>query len=144
MAKPIFGASVASDTVSVTPQPPSFRLGDAATPIRDTVHLTIDPRIDYFTSEIAIYLNLNPNLDVRCPHAQQIAIQSVTLGAGGTSMSPKTVAGGNRFVGFTAAGPIPPGTGELRTQYSGKFEALSSKDLFSQREAGDWYVGIPV
>lgn len=94
MAKPIFGASVASDTVSVTPQPLSFRLGDAATPIRDTVHLTIDPRIDYFTSEIAIYLNLNPNLDVRCPHAQQIAIQSVTLGAGGTSMSPKTVAGG--------------------------------------------------
>ena len=134
------GASVAVDTVSAKAQPPTFRLGDAATPIRYTVRLAIDPNVDHFTGEIAIDLNINRNLDVLWLHAQQIVIQSATLDTGGTLLSLKTVGGGKSFIGFTAAGPIPSGTGKLSIQYSGKLEPLSSEGLFRQREAGDWYV----
>ena len=123
-----------------TPKPPTFRLGDAATPIRYRARLVIDPNVDHFSGEITIELNVNRVLDVLWLHAQQIAVQSATLDAGGTMLPLKIIEGGKSFVGFTATHPIPSGTGKLSIKYSGKIEALSSEGLFRQREADDWYV----
>src|SRR5207237_10693160 len=65
LAVVIEAALAATSTAHAAPQPPAFRLRDAATPIEYTVRLAIDPREPRLSGEVRIALRINRASPVR-------------------------------------------------------------------------------
>ena len=139
--------SLALNVLAQTPAPtaaigaaPSFRLGDAATPLNYVARLAIDPARDDFEGEVAIEMKVNRVLATLWLNATQLTVQSATLETKEKSLALTTVVSGDDFIGFSSLEPIPPGDARMVIRYRGKIDSLSTRGIFKQREGGEWYV----
>ncbi len=116
------------------PTPPELRLPTTATPLRNTVELSIDPTADTFTGSIAIDLDVKAPLDVLWLDAQDIEVDTATLG----DIATKPVYA-KHVVGFVPAKRVPVGKYTLRVAYRGKMTKTDGNGIYTAKEAGDAY-----
>src|SRR5260221_8991055 len=64
------------------PQPPTFRLGDVATPLEYNATLAIDPRQPEFSGEVKIAIRINRATPVLWLNATKLAIESAQFEQG--------------------------------------------------------------
>ena len=119
---------------------PTFRLGDAATPLNYVARLVIDPGRDNFDGEMAIDMKVNRPTAVLWLNASQITVQSASLEMNDRTLPLTSIPGGTDFIGFRATEPIPAGTARMVIHFRGKIDSLSTTGVFKQREGDDWYV----
>ncbi len=123
------------------PEAPSFRLDGAARPERYEVHLAVDPQDAEFSGHIRIEMRFERATPILWLNATGLSIEAAEIEQAGRTTAVKVVAGNEDFVGFESAGePFAPGHAVARVRYRGKFEAVGTRGLFRQRDAGDWYV----
>ena len=121
--------------------PPAFRLGDAAIPLGYQARLGIDPDSERFDGEIRIRMRIERATPVVWMHARKLEIVSAEFRQGARTVAVASTPGGNEFVGFEAKGePFAAGEAEATIRYTGSIDTLSTRGLFKQRGAGDWYV----
>src|SRR5439155_21899614 len=97
-------ALAVTSLADAAPQPPAFRLGDAATPIEYAVSLAIDPREPRFSGEVRIALRVNRASPVLWLNATSLAIDSAEFQQGRRKMPVNVIPGGAGFDGFEARG----------------------------------------
>ena len=66
----------ATSVAQAAPQPPTFRLGDTATPIEYSVTLAIDPREAKFSGEVRIAMRVNRAAPVLWLNATNLTIDA--------------------------------------------------------------------
>ena len=121
-------------------QPPEFRLGDAVEPLAYQARLVIDPARDDFEGRIEISLNVRRPQAVLWLNATDLAIVSADFEKDGQRVELATVKGGEDFIGFAGAEPLPVGEATLVVRYRGKIDSLATEGIFRQKEGADWYV----
>jgi alanyl aminopeptidase len=119
--------------------PPSFRLGNAVVPLRQTVDITIVPAEDEFSGATDIDLNVREPQSVLWLNATDLKIQSATLRLGGQVFDARPIAGGEDFAGFALDRPVPVGKAALHIAYRGAINARSSSGIFKNKVGGSWY-----
>lgn len=120
--------------------PPTFRLGDAASPTSYDVRLAIDPREKRFEGEIHIELEFARSAPVLWLNATQLEIEQAGMIQRERRIDVQVVPGGGDFVGFEAlGGPFDQGVAALTIRFRGPIEELTTRGLFRQQEAGEWY-----
>ena len=122
-----------------TAAPPSFRLGDAVVPVRQTLDLTIIPAEDEFSGVADIDLDVRQPQAVLWLNAADLTIQSATVRLGGQTLEARPVAGGEDFAGFALAQPVPAGKAALHIVYRGKINTRSSSGIFKNKVGDSWY-----
>ncbi|QJR13172.1 Aminopeptidase N [Usitatibacter rugosus] len=134
--------SFAAGAQPVDPKsPPAFRLGDAAIPLDYKARLSIDPDAERFEGEIRIRMRIGRATPMVWMHARKLEIVSAEFRQGTRAIGVTSTSGGNEFVGFEAKGePFAAGEAEATIRYTGSVDALSTRGLFRQKSAGDWYV----
>src|ERR1700682_3412688 len=102
MKKWLAGFLVAAPTMlfAADPSPPTFRLGDAATPRSYSAQLTIDPRQTRFGGEIRIDLTFNRAAAVLWLNATGLEIEAAEIRQGERRMTARVLPGGESFVGL--------------------------------------------
>ena len=135
----------ASAPTAVAPdarKPPALRLGDGATPLSYDATLAIDPVSTAFTGEIRIRFRVNRATPVLWMNATQLAIESARFQQGDRAIEVSVIGdNGTDFVGFEPkSGAFPEGETTATIRYKGAFEPVSTRGLFRQAEAGEWYV----
>jgi alanyl aminopeptidase len=120
--------------------PPTFRLGDAATPRQYSLQLVIDPAKDRFDGVVAIDLTIHRELSTIWLNGSELDVQSASWEIAGSTTALSARVEGKDFIGFTAPAPLVAGEGTLRVRYRGRIDALSTRGVFRQRENGEWYV----
>src|SRR5579875_504913 len=123
-------------------QPPKLRLAEVekAAPTSYKAELTLDPGKNTFSGSILINLDLPEPLQTLWLNQEKITVQSATLNAGGKSLTPKVLPGGDDFVGFHFDSPIPAGKSQLSIQYTGAVIEKNSAAIFRQQDNGNWYI----
>jgi alanyl aminopeptidase len=120
---------------------PEFRLGDGAVPLNYNVRLAIDPTEKYFAGEIRIDFKFNRASPVLWLNATRLYIDDVEIKQGERTIAAKVIPGNDDIIGLESAGePFAIGNATATIRYRGEFEALSTRGLFKQQEAGEWYV----
>src|SRR5260221_665358 len=123
------------------PQPPTFRLGDVATPLEYNATLAIDPRQPEFSGEVKIAIRINRATPVLWLNATKLTIESAAFEQGRRKIAVNVVPGGEDYVGFEAhGGEFAPGIALATIRYRGPLEPLSTRGLFRQQDRGEWYV----
>ncbi|HUJ00949.1 MAG TPA: M1 family metallopeptidase [Usitatibacter sp.] len=123
------------------PQPPAFRLGDAAMPLDYDVHLAIDPSATRFSGAIRIRLRFARATPVLWLDSTGLDVDRVEARQGKRKVEVLVVKGGEDFVGLQAEGaPFDAGEATLTLAYRGPLEPVATRGLFRQEEGGDWYV----
>jgi alanyl aminopeptidase len=124
-----------------TRTPPTLRLGDGATPLGYEATLAIDPQAETFTGEIRMRFRVNRALPVVWMNATRLTIESTDFRQGDRAVAVEVLPGGAEFVGFASTGaPFAPGEVSATIRYRGAVDPVSTRGLFRQREANDWYV----
>jgi alanyl aminopeptidase len=121
-------------------KPPEFRLGDAVRPLGYQARLAIDPESDVFEGRIEIALDIRRPQPVLWLNATDLTIVSADFEKDGRRVELTSIAGGEDFVGFAGAEPLPAGEAKLVVRYRGKIDSLSTEGIFRQKEGTDWYV----
>jgi len=120
---------------------PTFRLGDAAAPLGYQARLAVDPDSERFEGEIRVRMRIARSTPMVWMHARKLEIVSAEFRQGTRTIAVTSTLGGNEFVGFETKGePFAPGEAEATIRYTGSIDTLSTRGLFKQRSAGDWYV----
>src|SRR5256714_2324636 len=123
------------------PQPPAFRLGDAATPLEYAATLAIDPRAAQFSGEVRITMRINRATPVLWLNATNLTIDAAQFEQESRSIPVSVLPGGEDFVGFAARGPhFFPGIATARIRYHAPYELRATRGLFRQEARGDAYV----
>jgi len=139
-AATLVAAMAAHAQENAKPQPPAFRLGDAATPLEYGATLAIDPKATQFSGEVRITMRINRYTPVLWVNATGLTIDSASFEQENRSLPVSVVPGGDDFVGFAARGPhFSPGIATARIRYHGSYER-ATRGLFRQEERGDAYV----
>jgi alanyl aminopeptidase len=125
--------------VSQDPAPPTFRLGDAATPRAYDLTLAIDPREDHFTGTARIDFHLGRAMPVLWLNAEKLEIAQATFTRGGEQRAARVIAAKEDFVGFALEGGFEPGDYVAEIRYTAPIEDVATRGLFRQQEGGEWY-----
>ena len=134
-------ALAAGSVAHAAPQPPTFRLGDVATPIEYAASLAIDPREPAFSGEVHITLRVNRATPVLWLNATNLTIDAAEFQQGRRKIPVNVLPGGEDFVGFEARGvEFTPGIALATIRYRGTLEPVSTRGLFRQQDRGEWYV----
>ena len=137
----VYAALLAGAARGEAPQPPAFRLGDAATPVAYEARLAIDPKDSRFSGEIRIDLRFNRAVPVLWLNASRLDFEAAEFRQGERRIAVRVLPGGEDFVGFEAEGePFAPGAASAVLRYRGPIEPLATEGVFRQQEGGDWYV----
>jgi alanyl aminopeptidase len=137
----LVAALAVTSIAQAAPQPPAFRLGDAATPIEYAVSLAIDPREPRFSGEVRIALRINRASPVLWLNATNLTIDAAEFQQGRRKIPVGVIPGGEDFVGFEARGAeFAPGIALATIRYHGTLEPVSTRGLFRQQDRGEWYV----
>jgi len=120
------------------PQPPVFRLGDAAAPVAYGARLEIDPKSERFRGEVRIQMRVTRAAPVLWLNATGLTIESVDVRQGGRKLAVRVVPGGEDFVGLEGA--FEAGEAVALLRYHGRFEPVSTRGLFRQQDRAEWYV----
>ncbi|HXM71548.1 MAG TPA: M1 family peptidase, partial [Thermoanaerobaculia bacterium] len=138
-----FGAATAP-LAAAAPAPsgevPRFRLPAAASPLHYRVELTLVPSAERFSGEVAIDVLLEEPAAVLWLNATALTIEAATLTAGSTRLAARIVPGGDDFVGFGFARPVPAGRARLEVRFSGQVSSIETNGLFRQRDGDRWYL----
>ncbi|HYV49963.1 MAG TPA: M1 family metallopeptidase [Myxococcaceae bacterium] len=122
------------------PQPPTFRLGDAARPLRYTATLTVDPTSDHFSGEISIDLRLSSKTDVLWLHGRNLDVDRAELTpAGGAPLKATAHPANDHYLGFRLPAPVGPGEARLTVAYRGRISSTDWSGLFREKSGDDWY-----
>jgi alanyl aminopeptidase len=134
------GASIASASAKAgKPQPPRLRLDDAARPVRYAARLAVQPTETTFRGSIDIDLVLARATDTLWLNGTHLRIQRAAFDVGGQKIAATPVAGGEDFVGFSTAKPLPAGPARLHVEYTGELSRRDDRGLFAQKENDRWY-----
>jgi alanyl aminopeptidase len=127
---------------SAAAEPPKFRLGDTASPVRYAIDLTVVPGESAFRGAADIEFTVTESTPVLWLSASELTVESATLRAGGETRAATVTPGGASFVGFAFDPPLAPGSGTLHVAYSGKIQTTSSAGVFQLRDGQNppWYV----
>ena len=125
--------------LAADPQPPAFRLGDAATPRAYALHVQVDPRQERFNGEVRITLHVNREVPALWLNAEELDIDSAIFTSGGREAKARVLAAKHDFVGFAIDGGFRPGDYEATIRYRAPIEPLDTRGLFRQREGDEWY-----
>jgi len=132
---------VMASAAQAAPQPPTFRLGDTATPLEYTLTLAVDPREAKFSGEVRIAMRVHRAAPVLWLNATNLTIDAAEFQQSRRRIPVNVVTGGEDFVGFEARGAeFTPGIALATIRYHGTLEPLSTRGLFRQQDRGDWYV----
>jgi cytosol alanyl aminopeptidase len=134
-AAPLAGAAPATSG-----EVPRFRLPAGVSPLHYRVELTLVPSVESFSGEVAIDLLLGQPAAVLWLNATALTIEAATLTAGGTRLAAHIVPGGDDFVGFGFARPIPAGRARLEVRFRGQVSSIETNGLFRQSDGGRWYL----
>ena len=121
------------------PQPPKLRLGDAAKPVRYAARLRVVPSEPTFSGSIDIDLTLKAPSSLVWMNSTRLSISSARFEVGGKQIEAKPVAGGEDFLGFSVAKPLPAGPARLHVEYAGSVSLKDDRGLFAQKEGERWY-----
>src|ERR1700688_645181 len=130
------GATAAATAGAV----PRLRLPATASPLHYRVELTLVPAAERFSGAVAIDLLLEEPAAVLWLNATALTIEAATLTAGSTRLAAGIVPGGDDFVGFSFARPVPAGRARLEVRFTGAVSSIETRGLFRQRDGGRWYL----
>ncbi len=119
--------------------PPSFRLGNAVVPLRQTIAITIVPAEDEFSGATDIDLDVRQPQSVLWLNAADLTIQKASVRLGGLAFDARLIPGGEDFAGFALDQPVPVGNAVLHIAYRGKINARSSAGVFKNKVGDSWY-----
>jgi len=123
------------------PQPPAFRLGDAATPLAYELRLVLDPADTDFSGEVRIDLTFARDADVLWLDAQAIDVEAAEVRQGDRVIRVRTLAGGQDFVGLQPEeGGFTAGAATAVIRYRGHLEQNATRGLFRRREGDETYI----
>jgi alanyl aminopeptidase len=120
-------------------QPPTFRLGDAATPHAYELALAIDPRQERFSGTVRITLRVNHAADALWLNAEDLDIDEAVFENGGRRVTARMLPAPHDFAGFAIEGGFQPGDYVAEIRFRAPLEPLDTRGLFRQREGGEWY-----
>ena len=138
-----FGAAtapLASAVPATTGEVPRFRLPATASPLHYRVELTLVPAAERFSGAVAVDLLLAEPAAVLWLNATALTVEAATLTAGSTRLAADIVPGGDDFVGFSFARPIPAGRARLEVRFTGEVSSIETRGLFRQSDGGRWYL----
>ena len=119
--------------------PPTLRLDDRARPLRYAARLTVTPSLPTFQAAIDIDLTIARPTDLLWLDATELTVDKAAFTVGGATVAARVVPGGEDFLGFAAARPLPAGPARLHIEYHGALSRKDDRGLFAQREGDRWY-----
>jgi alanyl aminopeptidase len=132
---------LAVPVLAADPAPPTFRLGDAATPRGYELQLAIDPRQATFSGEVRITFRVNRRTPILWLNSTGLDIERTEVSQGDRRLTTRLIKGGEDFVGIEAEGqPFLPGNALAVIRYRGPIEPNATHGIFRQQEGGEWYV----
>src|SRR5690242_16177499 len=121
------------------PKPPALRLDDTARPVKYAARVHVVPTEPTFEADIDIELTLKRATNLLWLNATGLTVKSAFFTVAGNRVPAKAVPGGDDFLGFQTAKPLPAGPATLHVDYSGKVSQKDDRGLFAQKENGGWY-----
>src|ERR1039458_3872081 len=119
---------------------PKFRLGDAVTPARYRLELTLVPFALTFSGAVAIDLQLHSAVTEIWLSSQELTIRDATLTAGNDTLPAHIVSAGNGLAGFAFERAIQPGSAALHIKFEGRLNSSTNVGLFNAKEGDDSYI----
>ena len=132
-------ALVASLSLTAAASPPKLRLDDAARPTRYAARINVNPSDPTFTGSIDIDLKINRATDTLWLNATELTVDKASFTVGGATVDARVVPGGDDFIGFAAAKPLPAGSAKLHVEWKGNISRKDDRGLFAQKEGNSWY-----
>ncbi len=134
-------APSASQQPHVMLAPPALRPPADAKPLRYDLELWLDPRAPEFHGKVGVDLDVVTATRVVWLDATDLAIDSATLDAGGTTSMAGVIPGGDDFVGFVFDHDVAPGKARLSITYHGNVDQERSRAIYAAREGdGEPYI----
>ena len=125
-----------------TPTPPKLRLPAGVRPTHYALDLRVVPAEPTYAGTVTIDLRLDAPTSLVWLNATDLTIDGAEAHAGGATQTARVVPGGEDFVGFATARPLPKGVAQLIVRFHGKLDAEKSRGLYRVAEgagADDWY-----
>ncbi len=119
---------------------PGLRLGDDVQPVRYALDLTLVPEREHFSGLVDIEVDIKVETSAILLHADQLAIQSASLSAGGEEVSARPVTLPPDVAGLELAHPVGPGRAHLRIAYRGKLDPRETDGLYVDIDGGQRYI----
>ena len=147
-APPAAPAAAAAPAAPAGPQPsaapavraPGLRLGDQVRPVRYALDLTLVPDRDHFGGTVDIEIAIAERTSAIVLHADELAIESASVLAGGRAIAARAVALPPDFVGLALDQPVAAGTAHLRIAFRGALHAGEQDGLYVDVDGGERYL----
>jgi len=135
--RPTTAATTAAPPVAkADPQPPSLRLPSTVRPRHHRVELTLEPNQETFTGVADLDLELAAPTDVVWLNAEELTVESATLGGAPARILPQP----HDLVGLAVGQPLPTGRARLHVTWRGKLSTLDAGGAVRQKEGDDWAI----
>jgi alanyl aminopeptidase len=119
---------------------PTFRLGDAAAPTSYEWHVAVDPEADRFEGDVRIAVHVARATPVLWLNAEHLEIAEARITSGSETRIAHVVRGAvGDIVGLEAEAGFEPGDYTVEMRYRGEMDAVATRGIFHQRDAGRWY-----
>lgn len=142
MTRSIFAVLLAAcnAALAATSDAPTFRLGDAAAPTSYEWHVAIDPAADRFDGDVRIAVHVARATPVLWLNAEHLEIAEARITREAQARTARVVPGGSDDIaGLEVDGGVEPGDYIVEMRYRGEVEAVGTRGIFHQRDAGRWY-----
>jgi alanyl aminopeptidase len=121
------------------PAPAQMRLPPWVQPLSYEVQLTIRPEQEVFQGRVLIDVDLPQARDFLWIHARDLKLRRVQATVGGKTIRASVAPGNAEVKGLRFAARLPAGRARLEFDYSGQLDAIGTRGLFRQQDAGQWY-----
>src|SRR6185312_3882946 len=109
-------------------------------PVRYRAELSLDTAKDTFSGTITVDLQVAKPLQTLWLNQKKLSVTNAVLTVRGRAQKTKSIAGGDDFVGLAFDAPLPPGSAELKIDYSGKYVLDGTSGLFREEDSGSRYL----
>jgi alanyl aminopeptidase len=122
--------------------PPKLRLAEVQSihPTSYKAALTLSPLETTFSGSIEINLEIEQPTDTVWLNGNKLEVDDAGIRVPGQRLSATILPGGDDFIGFHFASPLPQGPAIMEITYSGRIRKGVSAGIFSSEDAGNHYL----
>lgn len=122
------------------PPAPALRLPKGAEPVRYRAALTLVPSAPGFDGEVEIDLKLAQATPFLWLNGSAITVKDARVEASGKTIAARAVPGGDDFLGFAFAEPVPAGAATLHVTYHASISDKDDRGVFREQVDGASYL----
>ncbi|MEW9899685.1 M1 family aminopeptidase [Chitinivorax sp. PXF-14] len=119
--------------------PAPMRLGEAATPKRYELELSVDPNADSHSGHVEIELQLNQPLKQLRLNGYGLNVRRAQLVVGNRKLRARVSMPDKQLLQLAFGESVPPGPARLLLDFTGQISKTEIEGIFRQQDGGNWY-----